>query len=811
MRTVSEVTAILRAAGSDPHRCLAALAAAASPALFDALLSSTVLKPAAGYPGVLEPVSGRFQGPHSAGVLRGLIALAPAESAAAARLRAGWTGVVLSGAAASGHTVSARYLDRLTGLKTVHIVEAVWIEDLDALAMHPGLEQLSFLRCTPQRSDLSGLHGARIDPLSWVGQHRALLGGVVLGGLHGAQIRHLDLRSLWGLSQIADWPDGLQTLQIGDAPRLQLTALPPTLTALDLSATGSISTAVLPASLTALSLAGVAVPDLSGMPPLPRLRTLCVTQGATSDLRWLPHGLTALSLSGQVGLCSLEGIEQAAGLTALDLSRCDGLTDLTPVAALSALESINLRGCTQLTDHSPLHALPMLRSIQGDAPTPSAASRRSVGPGQAPAADPRSVSAIRELLDSNNPACTEQAIELVRALCSPELVDTLLAGVSLRPSAQQTRAWQTVAAGQGFSGHRRPALLSLIAQASIGESRILRESITNLKVTAASADVAELVALPGLSGLYLSGVKTLKHPERLAELKTLSTLKLRRSALPEGIEVPRGVRRFNADRLSHWTDLSALSGCRQLERVAIFDTPALRSLCGLSSDALEAVILGRTESLRSVAALADSLSLRRLELSIAQVLPTLAPLTDHPSLSTLTLQNAVTLSSLPDLPSLSDLSLDVAAVTELPALPSLSRLTLQRLPQLRDLGPLSEGLVSASLLQCTRLDTITPLAWCRRLRGLHLVGCPRIGDLSPLAHMAHLKRLTVRDCPQPLDLSPLADCPHLAELDLRGCTQLRGLSTLSGLPQLVLLRLERTGLSKADLPPPLRHIGRWGQ
>lgn len=808
MRTITEVTAALRAAAADPHRLLTGLAQTGSPALFDALLASTSLRPL-GRDSLQEPVSHRFRGAGSAHLLRGLIALAPPESATASRLRAQWTGIRLSGSEAGPDTVSARYLDRLPALRFVHIDHAVGVTALPDLAAHPGLALLSFTRCSLPGSDLSGLDGACISALRWIGQHPSVREAFTLSGLSGASIAALSIEHVWKLTAVTDWPAGLTTLSLRSTPALLLPPLPDGLTHLVMAASSAPELGALPATLIELTLQAVALPDLSGMAALPRLKSLTITRGTAADLRWLPPSLTALSLTEPIRLSSLAGIEAAAGLTHLDLSRSPELTDLTPITALPRLVSLNLQGCTGLADLAPLRELPTLQHILTDA-TPQPAARAVPSPRAArvvPPAQARAVRTIRALLRSNSPDATRQAVELVRALASPELVEIVLAGVVLTADG----GWQQLVGGRRFSGHRQPAVLSLIASAGVGKSAALRASITALRLVTPVVDCTDLSALPRLRRLKLSRVKTLQSPERLQELDRLQTIVLSRCALPESATIPAGVQTFEADRLPRWRDLTALSACRRLESVTIDDAPALVSTRGLVSRVLDTIALGRAEVLERIVGLESAPELTRLQVTGALRLTDISALSDHPALSALSLHHAIQLAAVPALPVLTTLALDGAPITTLPELPALSTLSLQRCSELSTLSSLGSGLTSIHLLQCHLLTSIGPLADCRSLLGVHLVGCPRVGDLSPLAGLSSLRRLTIRDCSAALDLTPLAGCRALTEVDLRGCSDLSGLSVLGLIHGLKSVRLSGAERARADLPLSLQRIVRWGQ
>jgi Leucine-rich repeat (LRR) protein len=782
MRTITEATAALRAAATDPHRLLHALAEAGDPALFDALLSSTTLRPLGG-DDLQEPVSSRFRGAESALLLRGLIALAPPDSAVAARLRASWTGILLSADPDRPDTVSARYLDRLPALEKVQVESAIGVTHLSDLAAHPGLSELRFESCSLLGADLSGLSGARIETLRWSGHHPLVLEDFALSGLSGASISRLEIIVTWKITAIPDWPADLRDLTLHSAVIPDRPPLPDTLTHLHLIAVPPPDPGELPASLESLRLMGVMMSDLSGFPPLPRLRELLLTQGSAPDLRWLPPSLTTLTLSGDVQLGSLAGIEAVTGLTVVDLS-----------------------GCPEL-DRSPLSALPLLRRVLPEVPAtaPPPPRRRAVRTAVPPQCA-RAWQTIRELLRSNSPEATEQAIELVRALCSPELVEVLLSGVTLREDG----GWQELSVGRRFSGHRQPAALAFLAAAGVGESAALKASVTALRVACPVLDAADLAALPELRRLSLVGVKELRSPERLSGLERLSALHLSRCALPAGMRIPPGVRRLEADRLPRWSDLSALSDCGRMESLSIGDAPSLSSLRGLSGPVLSEVDLERAEALEGVGGLSDAPALERLRITGALRLTDLSALTDHPALTQLCIQQAARLAAVPPLPALTSLTLELAPLTDLPDLPALTSLSLSRCESLVSIGQPGPALASVQLLQCERLTSIAPLAGCRGLRGVHLVGCPLLGDLSPLSGLSGLTRLTVRDSPAPLDLSPLSDCPGITELDLRGCTGLTGLSALADLPALAILRLGRTGLTRIDLPPGLRRLARWG-
>ena len=791
---VSEVTAALRAAATDPHRLLAHLAEQADPALFDALLSSTTLQQT-GTHNTQAPVSGRFRGERSAMLLRGLIALAPPDCARAARLRREWAGILLAGSRTQPQTVSARYLDRLAGLKAVHITDAAGVTALADLAAHPGLSLLSFDRCSLLLSDLSALHGACLERLRWSGQHGAVQESFSLKSLDGLSVAALEIRDVWKLTSVARWPDGLTELSVCSAPGLVLPVLPAGLTSLQLQATPRPDLAELPDTLHTLVLQAMSLPELSGLPALPRLRRLTLSGGHAADLRWLPAGLTHLTLSAR--LESIAGIEAAAGLVEVVLGGSPDLTDLEPLLRLPDLARVAVDRA--LRPHLP-------RALRAR-PGPTAAPRTRRARQEIPAAHLRATQTIRELFQNNSPAATEQAVELVRALCSPELVEILLDGVAVRAVGQ----WQEVVGGRRFSGHRQPAALSLIALAGVGQSLALRDGLTALQVSLPILDLADLAALPALTRLSLVGVKELRSPEVLSELERLSVLRLQRCVLPEEVSLPVGVRRLQIDRLVGHTSLALLSACGRLESVHISDAPALCSVRGLDSPVLSEVSLERAEALASTNALADCPSLSRLQISGALSLERLGGLQDHPGLRSLQVRHAVKLAAVPDLPQLTTLTLDAAPIATLPALPSLTTLSLQRCRQLRDLGQPGSRLGSVQLLHCPQLCDLTPLAASRGLTGLHLTDCPLIGDLRPLAGLSALSRLTLRDRILPLDLTPLADCPGLTELDLRGCTGLTGLEALSDLRRLTVLRLGRTGLSRTDLPVSLRRIARWGR
>ena len=808
MQTITEATAALRAA-ADPHPLLTVLAQTGSPALFDALLSSTSLRPL-GRDNLQTPVSHRFRGAGSALLLRGLIALAPPESATASRLRAQWTGVLLTGNSACPGTVSARYLDRLAALKFVHIDLATGVTSLPDLAAHPGITLLSFTRCSLPGADLSGLDGARISELRWVGQHPSVLEDFSLSGLSGACITAISIQHVWKLTALTDWPAELVALSLQSTPSLSLPPLPDGLTRLSMAASSAPDLGALPDTLTDLILQAVSLPDLSAMAALPRLKTLTITRGTAADLCWLPRALTALSLTEPIQLSSLAGIEVAAGLTHLDLSRSADLTDITPITALPKLTSLNLRGCAGLTDLAPLRAMPSLQHILTDTtpqPTGRAGPHRAATRVVIPPAHARATRTIRELLRSNNPDATEQAVELVRALDSPELVEILLAGVSLSAEG----GWQQLVGGRRFSSHRQPAVLAFIAAAEVGKSAALRSSITALRMVSPVVDCANLAALPRLRRLQLSRVKVLQSPARLQELEQLTTLALSRCVLPESATIPAGIRTFEADRLPRWHDLTALTACQRLESVTIDDVPALISTRGLSSGVLDTISLGRAEVLERIVGLESATALTRLQVTGALRLTEISDLRDHPSLSALSLHHAVRLAAVPALPVLTTLALDGAPITTLPELPALSTLSLQRCAELCALSSLGPHLASIHLLQCHQLTSIVSLADCRSLLGVHLVGCPRVSDLTPLAGLTRLRRLTIRDGPASLDLTPIATCHTLTEIDLRGCSDLSGLSVLSILPALQRVRLSRSERGRADLPPSLQRVIRWGR
>ena len=134
------------------------------------------------------------------------------------------------------------------------------------------------------------------------------------------------------------------------------------------------------------------------------------------------------------------------------------------------------------------------------------------------------------------------------------------------------------------------------------------------------------------------------------------------------------------------------------------------------------------------------------------------------------------------------------AITDLKplaGLASLETLDLTGCTAVSDLTPLI-GLTSLTgllLYGCTAVNDLTPLTGLASLTTFDLSGCTAVSDLTHLVGMASLNYLSLNGCKAVSNLTPLAGLTSLDTLDLGDCTALTNLRPLAGLASLSTLIL----------------------
>ncbi len=156
--------------------------------------------------------------------------------------------------------------------------------------------------------------------------------------------QHRQALAGWGLpGDLYDRQTQLQDLRIG-VPITQLDWLRAKLHALEVTSNSPQLALALPSSLEKLALHLKGRGDLKGLPLLP--------------------GVTTLDLSNSSGLTSLAGLDKLPNLTALNLSHIRGLTSLAGLDKLSKLNSLDLKSIPSTAALMPVHDLPHLNAIE---------------------------------------------------------------------------------------------------------------------------------------------------------------------------------------------------------------------------------------------------------------------------------------------------------------------------------------------------------------------------------------------------------------------------------------------------------------
>ena len=194
--------------------------------------------------------------------------------------------------------------------------------------------------------------------------------------------------------------------------------------------------------------------------------------------------------------------------------------------------------------------------------------------------------------------------------------------------------------------------------------------------------------------------------------------------------------------------------------------------------------------------------LRDLELYGCPVLTDISILATLTSLRTLTVQGSA-VSDISALPALTELTLrDVSMTLDLSP---LSRLPLQIL-RLGGLGsrPLQPLAALRQLTELTLDDVaLAHLRWLPTpaLRTLAISDAV-VGSLDGIEAQKGLRTLSLVDCTRLDDLSPLAALSSLASLTIQACPQLDDLSVLQGMVGLKQLTLASRYVSSLDSLPP---------
>ncbi|KAJ8613959.1 hypothetical protein CTAYLR_008795 [Chrysophaeum taylorii] len=387
-----------------------------------------------------------------------------------------------------------------------------------------------------------------------------------------------------------------------------------------------------------------------------------------AELAFLPRNLstslTRLDLCGCRKLTAVE-IGDLASLRSLDLGGCTHLAELGSIGGLVSLAFLNLEGCEHLTRLPPdLGRLPLLSlNLNNCKHLPAL---------------PAEIGHLTSLTSLNLESCEHLA---------------------LPPAVGGLRALTELDLGGCWRLAKLPS--------DVGELT----SLTTLSLRGCwrlAALPPEIENLVDLAALNLRGCKRLTKLDRVASLKSLTSLDLGGcgvTALPSELGTMTGLTSLN------------LQGCKKLESLP-------NKISGI-----ENLNLGGCEKLKTLP-------------PDAVIAATVLDLTDCDQFV-----------SLPPLEMVTSLTLE--GCEQLTALPTLGR----------------RKLATLNLQNCKRLSSVAGVAHFEVLSTLNLRGCSGLTTLDEISTLTSLTRLDCEGCCRATSL-PFERLPVLAFLGLRGCSRL---------------------------------------
>jgi hypothetical protein len=234
-------------------------------------------------------------------------------------------------------------------------------------------------------------------------------------------------------------------------------------------------------------------------------------------------------------------------------------------------------------------------------------------------------------------------------------------------------------------------------------------------------------------------------------------------------------------------DLSVLSGFRRLKSLTLYHFPDIQFLGELGPD-LTYVDLGRASGLKDISPLGKLKALESLDLSLCFALTDISMLAESASLRRLELRGCGVsdLLALSENPGLTYLGLAGTRVEDLWPLVTVTALDTLNLGSCRnvsDLAPLAylENLKELNLAGCARVTDISPLRTLEKLESLDLSNCGKVSSIEPLGDLRNLRKLNLSRCAWISDLTPLGSLTHLRTLQIRGCPVLTDIEPIRDL------------------------------
>jgi len=409
-----------------------------------------------------------------------------------------------------------------------------------------------------------------------------------------------------------------------------------------------------------------------------------------------------------------------------------------------------------------------------------------------------------KLINSNDPASLQQAVELILQIQEP--FDALFDQCGVDDAGQLLRSKHLSGSTstQAVLDTLLTYQLSIAPSGSRGEE--IRKNITKLQLELTSP--VKIEGFDALDQLEIRLAPDFKSSnlEWLGDLPALSTLNIgyrrpiTKERLPSFLSLT-GLRASNLTKLNlsapTLRDVSALKSCTKLTRIDFIECPELQKLDSMSTLlSLEELYLTECSTLSDLSPLDGLKSLRILSIQKCNAVCSLAFAGTLPSLEKLQLSWNTGLTYLDfgaEMPRLLELEIRGDSPTSLKGLelaPNLSKLSLTR-HKIASLEP---------LIRCSALNTLT-LVWSEKLN-----------DFEPLRSLKSLKTFKLNlQYSLPTDISPLSDLSALTHLDIEG--PLKGktvsyepIANLTSLTQLTLTNA--SGMTNSTFFIPLSMLER---
>jgi hypothetical protein len=333
-------------------------------------------------------------------------------------------------------------------------------------------------------------------------------------------------------------------------------------------------------------------------------------------------------------------------------------------------------------------------------------------------------------------------------------------------------------------------LKTLFVMPVVGSTAWLNNLHTIEKLTIEADDTEWAPHLTKLKELSLVDAHTETKLGPLSECGALESLNVTGNMNVDEFSVLGSLQNLKTCRLdgTKIATLKMLKEEHRLQCLALSNCPNLNDVDAARSVPLVEFTLSGNQSLRSVDGVAAHSTLERLAIVRCSSLPTL------PSHS---------------LPPLEKLALVFLPIRKIPIISSSPRLVYVRIEdcsKIDSLEPLAGavGVESLYLEGSPRVDSLKVLSNLKRLKKLFLINMPSIEDLDPLEQLVELEECHLVSCREVPNVIPLGSLPRLKKLVIHGCPKVVDVSPLIAAKSLVVIGVSPSDERRMQIPEILR-------